>query len=386
MNRSRPVEAAVARALRGGDDALYGLVLRAAKTRERTVRRNLAGFDPVDLDALAERLHAWADAQPRGGERTHAQLLAATVADVARKQRRDATNTQLMKELLDENPRNPLRPGAYADESAPCALVRPVGGLPFDDRAGVHVTDDWGLALRYAAFKAAKSESIAVVLTYDMKGLELEPDFDAKVEQKHSMLGESSWYIEEFDILENPDDPDYDKLADVLQGEVESREDDAEGPPWSAQSELIRLSRTPIEAVVAEHLREGEPEARVALEAVAAGTAPLEYHAEAICQWRTFSEVGDDRLLRVEVVRPFYDTVSGDDEEEADEESPLRLQLEDLDDIPAAVETETLFKRAPKRGAEVYYHGTDLTRAEVILGDADIELYNPWAPLVQPED
>lgn len=284
--------------------------------------------------------------------------------------------------------RNPLSPTAHLCESAPCALTRPVGGLPLDDRAGVHVTDDWGLALRYAAFKASRSGSVAVILTYAMQGLKLEPDFDAQVDQKHTAR-EAAWYIEEFDILKDPENPDYDRLADVLQSAAEARGEDvaAEGPPWSVEAELIRLSRTPLEQVLSDHLRGDEAEAARALAAVAEDKAPLDYHAEAIHQWRTFSEVGDERLVKVEVVRPFYDEVSDEDyPDEEPENEPQRLYLEDLDDIPSAVETKTLFVRHPPRGARLYYHGTDLARAEQILADAGVELHNPWAPVVQPGD
>jgi hypothetical protein len=279
---------------------------------------------------------------------------------------------------------NPLSPLAHACESAPCALARPVGGLPLDDRAGVHVTDDWGLALRYAAFKASRSESVAVVLTYDMKGLKLESDFDAKVDQEHTML-ESAWYLREFDILSDPENPDYDRLADVLDdGDSDS---DDEGPPWSVEHELIKQSKTPIRRVIAEHLREGGAEAARALAAVVEDKAPLDYHAEAIHQWRTFSEVGDDRLLKVEVVKPFNGEVSDEVDDEVDSDAcPATFTLDDLDGIADAMETKTLYSRKPPRGAVVYYHGTDLTRAQEILRDAGIELVNPWAPCVQPGD
>lgn len=40
---------------------------------------------------------------------------------------------------------------------------------------------------------------------------------------------------------------------------------------------------------------------------------------------------------------------------------------------------------APESG-EVYFHGTDLTRARLILEAMPIKLYNPWAPCTQPED
>jgi len=286
-------------------------------------------------------------------------------------------------EIAGPRERNPLSPFAHACESAPCALARPVGGLPLDDRAGVHVTDDWGLALRYAAFKASRSASVAVVLTYDMAGLKLESDFDAKVDQEHTAL-ESAWFLKEFDILYDPEHPDYDRLAGVLENDGDGDSDD-EGPPWSVEHELIKQSKTPIRLVIAEHLREGGAEAARALAAVAEDKAPLDYHAEAIHQWRTFSEVGDDRLVKVEVVRPFNDEVSDEDVDDSDA-CPATFTLDDLSGIADAMETKTLYARRGARGAAVYYHGTDLTRAQEILSGTGIELVNPWAPCVQPGD
>lgn len=283
---------------------------------------------------------------------------------------------------------NPLLPDAYSRETQPCSLIKPIGcGMPFDDRSGVHVTDDWGLALRYAAFKAARSGSIAVILTYDMHGLKLEPDFDAMVEREYTGIGELSYYVEEFDILYDPENPDFLRLANILD-DCCGGDQESDGPPWSVQSELHRLSKTPIELVVADHLRGNE--AYTALQAFVTGKLPLEYFAESIHQWRTFEEVGDERLVRVEVVKPFYDTVDLRDEDQDEDECPMRLTPEDLDYIPGAVEKEVLLKQPGHRyNAKDYYHGTDLIRAKQILAGihgSDTGLINPWAPCVQPED
>jgi len=259
--------------------------------------------------------------------------------------------------------------------------------LPFDDRAGVHVTDDWGLALRYAAFKAARASSIAIVLTYDLNGLKLEPDFDAQVAREHEPLRDVAWYIKEFDILTDADSPDYDRLADVLESAAANDDPDYTGNVYSVQDTLTRQSRTPLEQLLAEALRD-PMQAEQALEMVKHENAPLELYAAAIHQWRTFAEVADSRLLCVEAVEPFFDEVFFDWEEEATDngDCPRRFTIEDLDHLADVPERIVLWDRFVPRGTELYYHGTDLTRARRILAEVDVALYNPWAPCVQPQE
>lgn len=282
--------------------------------------------------------------------------------------------------------RNPLSATAYKDESVPAALVRLGVPVP-DDRSGVHVTSDFGLAVTYAAHKAAHSASIAVVLAYDLAGLKLVADHDAKVEADHDMLlGEVGYWVDEFDILLDPDNPDYDRLAALLEGEASESEVDGEGPPWSVTDELTRQARQPLAAVLADKLRGGGADADLVIEAMQAGSAaglPREWFSEVISQWRTFSDIGNERLVLIVAVEPYYDRVDLATEPGG---CPVRYGLEDLDGLGDQLDTEVLWRRRrPVAPRDIYYHGTDLTRARKILGASfDRHLVNPWAPVVQP--
>ena len=286
--------------------------------------------------------------------------------------------------------RNPLSPKAYAYERQPCALMRPYGIAP-DDRSGVHFATNWGLAARYALFKAAKSDSIGVVLEYDLSGLELVPDHDATIEKEHGdcMVGDVNYYIDEFDILADPDSPDYDRLADLMEREQEMFEPPSEEPPYTIEGTLINNSKHSIFGILAERLRDYRT-ADQALMAIQAADIPLEWWAESIAQVRTFAEVGEERLLRVMVLRPvedeLHDEYSDDDDEDA---CPAPLYIDDLDMIEDTLQrmSVTLWERPDARSVrEVHYHGTDLTRAAFILQDspAGAALHNPWHPCVQP--
>lgn len=287
---------------------------------------------------------------------------------------------------------NPLDPAAWAAERDPCALAKPWGPCP-DDREGVHFALDWGLAARYALFKASRSGSIGIVLTYDLTGLPLEPDHDAVIEKTHGdyMVGEVSYYLEEFDILEDPDEPDYDRLAALMEGEAEMHEPEP-AEYYSVEQQLIENAKGSIFMLLSEKLSDWST-ADEALSAIKNADVPKAWWAEAIGQLRTHSVVGDDRLVRVQALKPVMDEIAtGDVPDEALDERlcPVQLTIDDLDCALADTlegMAVTLWESPQARGvAQPYFHGTDLSRAEVILAAAPAaaELKNPWDPCTQP--
>lgn len=286
--------------------------------------------------------------------------------------------------------RNPLSPKAYADERQPCALMRPYGIAP-DDRSGVHFATNWGLAARYALFKASKSDSIGIIMEYDLSGLELVPDHDAVIEKEHGdcMVKEVNYYVHEFDILSDPDSPDYERLADLMEREQEMIDLPSDGPPYSIEGTLIDNSKSSIFGILADRLRDYRT-ADQALMAIQAADIPLEWWAESIAQVRTFEEVGDERLLRVVALKPVEDEINDDYPDDDDEDAcPAPLYFDNLDVIDDTLQrmSVTLWESPRARSVkEVHYHGTDLTRAEFILQDspAAAALHNPWSPCVQP--
>lgn len=298
--------------------------------------------------------------------------------------------TRLPRSAALRTRKNPLDPAAWSSEPAPCALKRPVGHCP-DDRAGVHFATDWGLAARYALFKASRSSSVGIILTYDLSGIDLVPDHDAWVE-KHwgdHTVAEISYYIEEFDILADPENPDYDRLADLMEGEAEMHE--PEPAQRGVEEQLVEDAKGSIFMVLANRLRGGGEDAERALRAIADADVPLEWWSEVIAQVRTFSEVVDERLLKVEVLKPVetdWEVYYGG--QEVDETAcPVKLLDEDMYCLQSELEgmAMTLWERpGADRVLEVHYHGTDLVRAEVILADSPAAeaLHNPWDPCVQP--
>jgi len=295
---------------------------------------------------------------------------------------------------LDQPQENPLDPEAWASERQPCALTRLTLPLP-DDREGVHFALSWGLAARYALFKSSMSQSVGIVLTYDLSGLELEPDHDATIEKAYGdyMVREVNYYIDEFDILEDPENPDYERLARLMEGEAEHHEPEPDGD-LSIEKQLIENAKSNIFVLLADKLMDPMTQDE-ALDAIQNADIPKEWWAEVIGQMRTFSVVGDERLLRVQALKPVEPDISLDDDPYADTRHsadlpcPEVLTVEDLDYLADALEqmSVTLWE-SPRADqvAEPYFHGTDLIRAQVILeaAPAAAELRNPWDPCTQP--
>jgi len=288
---------------------------------------------------------------------------------------------------------NPISPTAYQDETQPCALTKPWGASVPDDRSGAHFTTSFGLAARYALFKASRSQSIGIVFEYDLTGLELVPDHDAVIEKEHGdyTVKDISYYIDEFDILEDPESPDCERLADLMQSEAEQHEPMMEEPPFTVMQQLIDSSKTSIFSILADKLVDWST-ADEALQAIKTGDVPLAWWAEVIAQVRTYSEVGDERLVRVLALKPVEDEIGDNYPDELIDERddcPAALYLEDLDYMADVIEqlAVTLWERPGRATAQdVHYHGTDLTRARCILGSspAGAALTNPWDPCVQP--
>jgi hypothetical protein len=254
--------------------------------------------------------------------------------------------------------RNPLKASAYATESKPCALNH-----GFDDRNGVHFTREFEVAVKYAVFKAYDEQNAPVVLTYEGRGLALVTDHDAVVEQKyetglHNLLEIAS-------TIGYWDDPDY-PLEDLLEAAADSEAEYSE-PVDNVEEALIKNAQPGI--VNALHKYDDEFVRSILENRYKNGTKlPLEVWAEAISQWRVMSDVGDEYLRKVEVIKPMYLSFG---EEEDDDDGPDRF----IDPYEIYVTTKTLWE-STKPIKDPIYHGTDTSRANAAL--SSVHVYNPW--------
>ena len=299
--------------------------------------------------------------------------------------------------------RNPLRPGAYEHDPSPTALPG------FDDRAGVHMTPNENIALWYAMVKACntrvrgkRTNNTGVIFTFDVKGLDPKPDYDAKVEQKHTgfLLDENvAWLVtKEFEMGPNSR-RDQEHIAKILQREAEDQ---------SEQSDTALESRV-LDAIIRQPgvkphnagellfgylagLAETAAGAREIIEACYArendkADWPLVWFAHAIQQWRFFVDIDTDRLLQIRIIKPFEDKVSESEErEEGSDDTPTVYNFENVADGLTIDAFDSLKIDISKRRARnVMYHGTDLWRARQIFPELKHLLVSPW-PFMMASD
>lgn len=291
--------------------------------------------------------------------------------------------------------RNPLDPDAHARDPHPTALAR-----GRDDRRGVHTTPDKLTAIWYAMVKASHSPladyDTGVLLQLDTQGLEAHPDFDAEVERKHTYLRDLAWLVAgEFEL-----DPeslrDHERLIGLIEGD---RED-------YGSEHLVEEGDSVLGTFYRTALGRGEGNQRIlgALLELAEGNdageiievltkyyksndlddLPLKWFAYAMQQWRYFVPIGFDRVVRVEIVRPwndylYDDELSPEQLEEAETSGLPFYTLSDTYDIDAShFETGAVYEKKPRPSARLEWHGTNLSRARTAFPRLASKIINPW--------
>jgi len=289
--------------------------------------------------------------------------------------------------------RNPLDPNAHARDPHPTALVR-----GRDDRRGVHTTPDKLTAIWYAMTKAAHSppgkNDTGVLLLLDTQGLEAHPDFDAEVERKHTYLRDLAWLVGGEFELDPESDRDQSRLIDFIQGDLEDSE--IEHRVDEGDSVLSTIYHGP--------MGRGEGNQRILgalLELAEGGDAdeiievltkyyksndledlPLTWFAFAMQQWRYFVPIGLDRVVRVEIVRPWDDYLY--DDLDAPGLKPSGLPMFSLEDFYAGTvdesdfETRVVYEKKPRPGARLEWHGTNIERARAAFPRLSSKIINPW--------
>jgi len=291
--------------------------------------------------------------------------------------------------------RNPLDPDAHARDPHPTALAR-----GRDDRRGVHTTPDKLTAIWYAMMKASHSppgeDDTGVLFLLDTQGLEAHPDFDAEIERKHTYLRDLAWLVTgEFEL--DPENlQDHDRLADLIRGDLEDYETEHQ----------VDVGNSVLSTIYFGPMGRGVGNQRILgalLEMAEGGDAdeiievlkkyyksndledlPLEWFAYAMQQWRYFVPVGFDRVVRVEIVRPWNDYLYDETDHDAlNEAESSGLPFFMLDDVYSGLdegdfETATVYERKPRPGARLEWHGTNVARARAAFPQLASKIENVW--------
>jgi hypothetical protein len=245
-----------------------------------------------------------------------------------------------------------------------------------------------------ATRRAVGRFNTGVLLLLDTQGLEAHPDHDAVLERKHTYLRDLAWLVAgEFEL-----DPevlqDHDRLIGLIEGDLED----------ILTEHYIEAGDGVLGTIYHGPMGRGEGNQRILgalLELAEDGGAdeiievltkyyksndrddlPLEWFAYAMQQWRYFVPIGCDRLVRVEIVRPWDDYLH-EDLAEMSSDDRTGLPMFDLQSVYDGIdegdfETQVVYEKKPRPGARLEWHGTDLSRARSAFPRVAGKIVNPW--------
>lgn len=285
---------------------------------------------------------------------------------------------------------NPLDPYAFDTEERPFIITGKA--TPRELHLGVHTASSHELALVYAVQRAMVAGSTAVILHLDTAGLSPLPDRDVILAaEQNTDLG----LLHDSALMEATDANDPEGVADALADTLEDYEDESGETPqtWTEAVAQVVMAQHARDALAA--LADLDPDdALAAMEDLRdRGALPKQVWMEAVGQQRYLSEIGFDRLVRVDLVRPLRNDLwsyeerdeSGEDYPPDEPAYPEVFSAELFSEDAWTPNIVTVWKRKPHKGARIEYHGTDTTRAASAFPEIADTLVSPW-PYTQEEE
>jgi hypothetical protein len=233
---------------------------------------------------------------------------------------------------------------------------RLLGRQPTDaDYEGVHTTSSEAIAGAYAmgTWDHQQRQGYPVIITLDVSGLEPLPDVDAMLQGAESVDALLATYRREAengaDFYSLLNDDDYSE-PDARAGDAPAAFifEDTGAHPLSSIENYAQANDLDPEEVFAQFLKSGE--------------LPPEVLSDMVQQQRYLNDFDIDRIVRIEAIKPWWDSVMVSwEDEEVEELAEAGWFVFVLDDYPFsdAGETKVVWE-APdaKKRTDVEFHGT----------------------------